>query len=217
MTLDEAIRHAEEVADTCEYDASKWDMTDAYEQSVACGLGKCAEEHRQLAEWLQDYKRLLEYDDALYHEEHGEVIVDKDVWEDAKKALEVGNHTDVTDTNVGKMDGDCISRQAVMERIENEYRQWGEEYDVQQVLGDIEDLPSVTPKTQWIPVSEQLPITTSPKDYWVCTDKGYCCKAEWLVWHWNYHNIPTGERIIAWQELPEPYRKDGDTDVMQRL
>ena len=40
---------------------------------------------------------------------------------------------------------DLISRQAIMERIENEYRQWGEEYDVQQVLGDIEDMPSVTP------------------------------------------------------------------------
>ena len=48
----------------------------------------------------------LEYDDAKYHEEHGEVIVDKDVWEDAKKALEVVRNTDVTDTNVGKMDGD---------------------------------------------------------------------------------------------------------------
>lgn len=28
------------------------------------------------------------YDDAKYHEEHGEVIVDKAVWEDAKRALE---------------------------------------------------------------------------------------------------------------------------------
>ena len=40
---------------------------------------------------LEAYKMAmdaLEYDDALYHEEHGEVIVDKDVWEDAKKALE---------------------------------------------------------------------------------------------------------------------------------
>ena len=30
----------------------------------------------------------LEYDDTKYHEEHGEVIVDKDVWEDTKRALE---------------------------------------------------------------------------------------------------------------------------------
>ena len=32
--------------------------------------------------------KALEYDDAKYHEEHGEVIVDKAVWEDAKRALE---------------------------------------------------------------------------------------------------------------------------------
>jgi len=45
MTLDEAIKHAEEVADY-----------DAYGEKQC----KCAEEHRQLAEWLKDYKRLLE-------------------------------------------------------------------------------------------------------------------------------------------------------------
>lgn len=41
MTLDEAIKHAEDVAktNTCK---------------------ECAEEHRQLAEWLKDYKRFLE-------------------------------------------------------------------------------------------------------------------------------------------------------------
>lgn len=38
MTLDEAIKHAEEVGNACD---------------------KCAKEHRQLAEWLKDYKRLL--------------------------------------------------------------------------------------------------------------------------------------------------------------
>ena len=31
----------------------------------------------------------LNYDDVKYHEEHGEVIVEKAAWEDAKKALEV--------------------------------------------------------------------------------------------------------------------------------
>ena len=43
--------------------------------------------YHQLVEWLKDYKRLLAYDDAKYHEEHGEVIVAKDLWEDAKRAL----------------------------------------------------------------------------------------------------------------------------------
>lgn len=41
MTLDEAIIHAEEVADRCE---------------VTDGDCKCAAEHRQLAEWLKELK-----------------------------------------------------------------------------------------------------------------------------------------------------------------
>lgn len=44
MTIDEAILHAEEVADTpCFTDEE----------------ARCYAEHRQLAEWLKDYKRLL--------------------------------------------------------------------------------------------------------------------------------------------------------------
>ena len=57
MTLDEAIAHAREVA------------TEQKRRSGACVINdnecdkfsaciKCAEEHEQLAEWLEDYKRL---------------------------------------------------------------------------------------------------------------------------------------------------------------
>lgn len=63
MTLDEAIKHAEEVAKKQENNAKIYPRPD---KSVK-GSGrkynaylKCAEEHRQLAEWLKDYKRLLE-------------------------------------------------------------------------------------------------------------------------------------------------------------
>lgn len=45
MTIDEAILHAEEVADKCA-------LTD--------GNIRCENEHRQLAEWLKDYKRMRE-------------------------------------------------------------------------------------------------------------------------------------------------------------
>ena len=54
---------------------------------------------------------------------------------------------DVPDTNVG----DLISRNALISHIENQSREWGEDYDAQQILGDIEDMPSVKPQTgQWI-------------------------------------------------------------------
>ncbi len=51
MTIEEAIKHAEEVANDYE------DMTDDYALDSA-KLHKCANEHRQLAAWL---KELLEY------------------------------------------------------------------------------------------------------------------------------------------------------------
>ena len=66
MTLDEAIKHAEEVAEEnqeranstilMERNGTKF-LYDGEEYRKCC---KCAEEHRQLAEWLKDYKRLLE-------------------------------------------------------------------------------------------------------------------------------------------------------------
>ena len=40
---------------------------------------------------------------------------------------------------------DCISRKAIISRIESERSEWGEDYDVEQILGDIEDAPSVVP------------------------------------------------------------------------
>lgn len=40
------------------------------------------------------------------------------------------------------MSSDLISRRALMSRIESERRQWGEDYDAEQILGDIEDAPT---------------------------------------------------------------------------
>lgn len=38
---------------------------------------------------------------------------------------------------------DLISRKALISHIESEYRLWGEDYDVEQILGDIEDFSTV--------------------------------------------------------------------------
>ena len=72
MTLEEAISHAEEVAgeNSKSYEEllacknrgnvgwSKFDIESVDKSIEQCQ--KCAEEHRQLAEWLKDYKRLKE-------------------------------------------------------------------------------------------------------------------------------------------------------------
>lgn len=36
---------------------------------------------------------------------------------------------------------DLISRSTLMSRIESESRQWGDDYDAEQILGDVEDMP----------------------------------------------------------------------------
>ena len=58
MTIDEAILHAEEVAESKEKQIKNgdWEKDSLTERNCI----KCAEEHRQLAEWLKDYKRLKE-------------------------------------------------------------------------------------------------------------------------------------------------------------
>lgn len=70
MLLDEAIKHCEEVAEEKENSAKEWHENQVRKCELISGTKmdytheneckKCAEEHRQLAEWLRDYKKLLE-------------------------------------------------------------------------------------------------------------------------------------------------------------
>ena len=53
---------------------------------------------------------------------------------------------------------DLISRKALTEHIESEYRQWGEDYDVEQILGDIEDFPTAFDLDKVIAELEKLSI-----------------------------------------------------------
>lgn len=56
MTLDEAIKHAEEVAEEKRYEVQDWLEAHDYVSAIDCE--KCEEEHRQLAEWLRELKQL---------------------------------------------------------------------------------------------------------------------------------------------------------------
>lgn len=38
---------------------------------------------------------------------------------------------------------DLISKKQIMAHIESQYRQWGDDYDALQILGDIEDAPTI--------------------------------------------------------------------------
>ena len=74
---------------------------------------------------------------------------------------------------------------------------------------------------RWIPVTEKLP-EDEKKNYWVCTDTGYQCECRWTNinhiwtdlttnWHWHIMDIPQYSAVIAWRELPEPW-KEGETE-----
>lgn len=70
---------------------------------------------------------------------------------------------------------DLISRKALISHIENQSREWGEDYDAQQILGDIEDMPPVNPQPNtghWI---EKMDACECP----------YCHKA------WDYYDNDT--------------------------
>ena len=68
LTLEEAIKHAKEVADMNYNDAEKFDSNDSVENYMKANCMKCAEEHNQLAEWLEELKSFKEA------EEHGLLV-----------------------------------------------------------------------------------------------------------------------------------------------
>ena len=68
MTLDEAIKHCEDVASRKEYEINnKPHLFDSEEEMADCM--ECANEHRQLAEWLKELKQFRQHreEDYSYH------------------------------------------------------------------------------------------------------------------------------------------------------
>ena len=60
MTLDEMIKHAEEVAEKNETQAKKWQKEGGEKWGKTTVCRERAEEYRQIAEWLKDYQGLFE-------------------------------------------------------------------------------------------------------------------------------------------------------------
>lgn len=71
MTLEEAIKHCEEVAEELEEEAVKGCCDDT---EIMNNCIKCASEHRQLAEWLKELKESRMALDIL-----GQFLVDADL------------------------------------------------------------------------------------------------------------------------------------------
>ena len=111
---------------------------------------------------------------------------------------------------------DCISRDDAIELIAgaDETNRNEPVFSGKQVIKMLKGLPSVTPKTRWIPVSERLPEEET--DVLICNENGdieitsgsYSTELEnYFIWYtsgWRF-----GE-VIAWQPLPERYKAESE-------
>lgn len=126
-----------------------------------------------------------------------------------------------------------IDEKKLITHIEKQYREWGEEYDAEQILGDIEDFPKVG---EWIPVEERMPkehdsvfaelkgtdkwypgmfekksdevlVTCEYGDGTRVTKTTKTIDGEWLIETKSIFKL----KVLFWQPLPEPYEvKDND-------
>ena len=120
---------------------------------------------------------------------------------------------------------DCISRAEALDAIEKEKQGWegSERYAIDECHTRIAELPSVTPKARWIPVSEGLPEHTMPvlitvrryDDVIVVRRGYYYSHGNDSIFHadngicWEIDD----DGLLAWQPLPQPYKEDKENEM----
>lgn len=97
-----------------------------------------------------------------------------------------------------------IDEKELISHIEKQYKEWGEEYDAGQILGDIEDFPKIN---EWIPVEERLPEQSLNSVIGWDAYRERCCFVQYYMNQWILGNHET-VKIVAWMPKPEPYKKD---------
>ena len=101
---------------------------------------------------------------------------------------------------------DLISRQAVFNIIEKEQFKGD-------AIAEIEKLPSVENKGEWIPVSERLPEERQSVLVWCPQYKNiYCACLEKEQWWIFGAFMKVQDEVVAWMPLPEPYKAESEKD-----
>lgn len=100
-----------------------------------------------------------------------------------------------------------IDKKHIMNHIETQRRLWGEDYDVEQVLGDIEDADVVdvpdTNVVKWIPCSERLP---EANQIVMCSIKKEYANHRIVLQRFANEEYWHNGIVEAWMPLPEPYK-----------
>ena len=105
---------------------------------------------------------------------------------------------------------DCISRQVVKDMLTAEWTKYMPmelDMNLSFILDKISELPSVTPKSEWIPVSERL-----PEEYCLFCDidgdvyYGHIYDKKW----WAEGQNDRIKNVTAWMPLPQPYKAESE-------
>ena len=105
LTLEDAISHAKEVAEK-NYRGADFESIDSVDDDIKANCIKCAEEHEQLAEWLEELKSYKDLDeqgllvrlpckvgDSVF------IIVGKDISREGIRKIEISDNSIIFKTN----------------------------------------------------------------------------------------------------------------------
>lgn len=216
MTIDEAIAHAREVAEKVRKSINSAVTIQGEKICI-----ECAEEHEQLAEWLEDYKRikmLIPIEHAL-KAEYNKAIDDI--------ASELENHSIYADIGIrDEVKMEWVSPVTRIKEIAEQLKAGGENEkernafdNAKQIVQEVaEEFATDTNvgTNSWIPCSDRLPEEYG--DYlvwWTDITRGqYYEIVEYEPNNGWIGDIPQSFEgkysVIAWQQLPEPYKESED-------
>ncbi len=110
---------------------------------------------------------------------------------------------------------DAVSRNAVLKKIFlAETSPIGSNNILKELSYSVENMPSVTPRQKWIPVSESVPDYGVDVLCWTSYGHYKVCFRDYLEEKnkgnaWTTATFKPVE-VVAWMPLPEPYKKEGE-------